>query len=62
MKSIYTIEKYDRLKGWRYLNSFCSYKEACEEMERLKRVFKAEYRVICNCGDIWSPLFYNHAL
>ena len=52
MKSIYTIEKYDRLKGWRYLNSFCSYKEACEEMERLKRVFKAEYRVICNCGDI----------
>lgn len=36
----YTIKKLDIIKGWIYINSFKSYTEAVEELERLKRMWK----------------------
>lgn len=43
----YTIKKLDIIKGWIYINSFKSYTEAVEELERLQRQMKkARFEII----------------
>ena len=36
----YIVKKFDTLKGWIYYNSFKTYSEAVEELERLQRQMK----------------------
>lgn len=46
MTTYYVVEKFNSISGrWCYMQSFEHYGEACEEMERLKRIYTGKYRV-----------------
>ena len=42
---MYTVKRFDALKGWIYYNSFESFSEAREEADRLERIFKGKFEV-----------------
>ena len=45
MKCQYIVKSLDPLKGWCYMNSFTTYSEACEAIERYKRLYQGRYIV-----------------
>ena len=43
---MYIIYRFDRFSNsWNYLNCFAHYTDAAEEIERLERGFKAQYKI-----------------
>lgn len=47
MNYYYVLERLDTFtNNYVYLNSFVTYTEAKEEMDRLARGFKAQYRIV----------------
>lgn len=45
-KKMYIIYRFDRFSNsWNYLNCFAHYADAAEEVERLEKGFKAQYKI-----------------
>lgn len=43
---MYIIYRFDRFSNsWKYLNGFAYYTDAAEEVERLERVLKGQYKI-----------------
>ena len=45
-KTMYILEKFNLVTGvWSYMNTFNSYKKACEARDMIKRRIKGDYRI-----------------
>ena len=45
-KTMYTVNRWNAVNNeWSYYNTFATYTEAVEEMERLERMFKGTWKI-----------------